>query len=493
MGSRRMFIKGVLIVIALVLLPIIATGAIQVVNGAYQGFPIVRLVMNNEEIKLDRVPAVLLNGSTMVPLRVVSENLGAEVDWDQSTQTAFIISSKGDILDKKPEAYKPQQQWGIEDRVYILSSMGFDYTNTSKYLKNKNIKYGMLAGSIQHVYKGLSTYSEEMKRSNTVLFYNYVDEDFDILKDWPAEYGWLLPYNYDDLSRLSPPYGWLQKDSSGMIRGIVVGDNQIILHEILKLMTEEKVPLGEPFTIRREISYEPALKLSDSWVNTPQKAILEGVNFTISYHEGYESDAIKMLQWANDTLKRLEKHFNDPIKAIGKPITIYLQPPQQVDYGMAYADPINTNMRFLYPSIAIENSSYYDENWYIGNIAHEFAHIYDYALRTKAGGFSFDSTPSWFREGFGEYFRLLVIEQQSRLDRDNASGKADIIQNGLNNISDVYRSGYWVFRFLSDRFGHDGIIEIFNSKENTFWGAFEKVTRLNAVELEKELKQWLMD
>lgn len=36
------------------------------------------------------VPAQLVNSYTMVPVRFISESLGAEVDWDQATQTVYI-------------------------------------------------------------------------------------------------------------------------------------------------------------------------------------------------------------------------------------------------------------------------------------------------------------------------------------------------------------------------------------------------------------------
>jgi alpha-tubulin suppressor-like RCC1 family protein len=44
---------------------------------------------NNEQIKLD-VPAKIIGGKTMVPVRAVAEALGAEVEWDGKTQTVII-------------------------------------------------------------------------------------------------------------------------------------------------------------------------------------------------------------------------------------------------------------------------------------------------------------------------------------------------------------------------------------------------------------------
>ncbi|GAB1477300.1 hypothetical protein MASR2M70_21380 [Bacillota bacterium] len=45
--------------------------------------------VDGTEIKL-AVPAMILNGSTLVPLRFISESLEAQVDWDPNTNTAII-------------------------------------------------------------------------------------------------------------------------------------------------------------------------------------------------------------------------------------------------------------------------------------------------------------------------------------------------------------------------------------------------------------------
>ena len=45
--------------------------------------------INNKSAKMD-VPARLVNGKTMVPLRFLSENMGYDVDWDADSRTAII-------------------------------------------------------------------------------------------------------------------------------------------------------------------------------------------------------------------------------------------------------------------------------------------------------------------------------------------------------------------------------------------------------------------
>ena len=45
--------------------------------------------INNKPAKMD-VPARLINGKTMVPLRFLSENMVYNVDWDADSRTAII-------------------------------------------------------------------------------------------------------------------------------------------------------------------------------------------------------------------------------------------------------------------------------------------------------------------------------------------------------------------------------------------------------------------
>jgi|GEM_PF-3133948 len=50
----------------------------------------VRVVVNNRDVYMD-VPAVLENGRTLVPLRAIGEALGADVLWDEPTQTVTLV------------------------------------------------------------------------------------------------------------------------------------------------------------------------------------------------------------------------------------------------------------------------------------------------------------------------------------------------------------------------------------------------------------------
>ena len=50
-----------------------------------------KLYINNGYITLD-VPAQLVNGRTLVPVRAVSDSFNCNVNWDDNTQTVMIVN-----------------------------------------------------------------------------------------------------------------------------------------------------------------------------------------------------------------------------------------------------------------------------------------------------------------------------------------------------------------------------------------------------------------
>jgi len=73
-------------------------GANQTVTAAKDGTRVQLQIGQNTAYKNDKpvslaVPGKIIQGSTMVPLRFVSESMGASVDWDGATQTITITST----------------------------------------------------------------------------------------------------------------------------------------------------------------------------------------------------------------------------------------------------------------------------------------------------------------------------------------------------------------------------------------------------------------
>lgn len=61
--------------------------------GFFRSFPVARVLVDNRHINADDVPAIIMEGRTLVPLRLVAEAMDGEVEWDQNTYTVFIKTS----------------------------------------------------------------------------------------------------------------------------------------------------------------------------------------------------------------------------------------------------------------------------------------------------------------------------------------------------------------------------------------------------------------
>jgi hypothetical protein len=77
MKRKVLLVTGLLIIIA-----------VSVAFGAYAA-PNIKLIINGKTINAN---VQVVNGSTYVPLRVVSETLGADVKWDAVKRTVTIVS-----------------------------------------------------------------------------------------------------------------------------------------------------------------------------------------------------------------------------------------------------------------------------------------------------------------------------------------------------------------------------------------------------------------
>lgn len=93
--------------------------------GVYQGYPTVNLTVNGNTVNPD-VPAILVSGRTLIPLRMVSESLNAKVTYDSSTRFVTINTSGSNVIADTPPAvsgtYQGFPQVGLLVNGKVLTS-----------------------------------------------------------------------------------------------------------------------------------------------------------------------------------------------------------------------------------------------------------------------------------------------------------------------------------------------------------------------------------
>lgn len=81
---------ALLVAVTLILLPMSAS-SVSAPWGAYRGYPVAKVYVDGQEISTD-VPAHIAEGRTLVPLRFVTEAMGATVDWNESEHVVSITT-----------------------------------------------------------------------------------------------------------------------------------------------------------------------------------------------------------------------------------------------------------------------------------------------------------------------------------------------------------------------------------------------------------------
>lgn len=85
-----------------------------------------KVVVNGNAIAPE-VPAQIIDGSTLLPLRSVAESLGASVEWDQNTYSAIINSnntSANNKTDTIVSVVKKIKEMGAELPSYYIDEFG---------------------------------------------------------------------------------------------------------------------------------------------------------------------------------------------------------------------------------------------------------------------------------------------------------------------------------------------------------------------------------
>lgn len=162
MVTMKKFLAGLLAGLLVAALLATAAPALAGIHGQFQGLDMVRMFVDGREVQGD-TPAVILGGRTMVPVRFVSEALGAKVNWDESGQAVSITrqqqaTTSKDLLDAIQKVMKNSKERlaafpGPQDKVQLIR-----YTNKGWIETQNDMLY------ILKIFSGIPSPS-----SNTIL------------------------------------------------------------------------------------------------------------------------------------------------------------------------------------------------------------------------------------------------------------------------------------------------------------------------------------
>lgn len=451
----------------------------------------------------------------MIPVELIEQSL--EVSIQKTLEPPTVSIDLGALRSLQDELAKAQEQLARYaaqsasvgevpitsdpvrlDRPYVLLSLGVPpYCS----FVDKFGKGGLLGGSMTYIYDNIPKHIDSVRGRDSILVYDIDHEvGFQILEKAPACMDEIIPFTPEELSSYAPPYIWFKIDTWGRQRGIaVVGSSDDVLGDITALadlVASGKVPIDVPVTPQVATSALAAKPIDPSAV--PQEpTVISSKYFEVVTHHSCTEDGPKMLDWAEETMDKLLVVFPDALETVPYVSISLTVPSGKLQYGTAFAHTSSNppKITFISPSIASKENPNYDEDWYIGNIAHEFTHCLHekYSLAATGRTLSDRHVPMWFSEGVGEFARLVVLGE-SKFDAkqgdqyDPAINK--IIDAGLSSV-DAYSGGAWALRYMDSEYGQDKVIALMKSKELMFADAMKKELGVTVTEFEKGLQEWL--
>ncbi len=157
------------IIILTLAIMLVATGVVSAAAnwGKFEGYNIVKLVVNGKEVAAKDTPPVILKGRTMVPLTML-EKFGLEASWNKDTYTVNIVTNQSntsdDIEELRAEVYAMHFFKSLYDTGHTLEDV-------SNYIFSVYHEI-MLAGEkslLKEAYSYLETAIEEIDYVNTFL------------------------------------------------------------------------------------------------------------------------------------------------------------------------------------------------------------------------------------------------------------------------------------------------------------------------------------
>jgi hypothetical protein len=148
---------------------LVALVGLTAVNVAY-GARAVKLLIRGEAAASD-VPAQIVDGHTMVPLRIVAEQLNEEVRWDGKTGTVHVASDvwEQDLLD-----HLPRREWVRARNVILRLLVAFDERDESgRELVSEDFDTNLLAPEVVIPLPGVGG------DTGTMVDFKFVDAKWD--------------------------------------------------------------------------------------------------------------------------------------------------------------------------------------------------------------------------------------------------------------------------------------------------------------------------
>lgn len=241
---------------------------------------------------------------------------------------------------------------------------------------------------------------------------------------------------------------------------------------------------------------------------------LPGVGFEVSYQAGNQADAEQLARILSDCAAELAREFraHDAERLLrASHCNLVIHPTPNDKAGEATATLRSSydghvclsEMHVLAPSAhgptartVVDEPK--NEVYFRKLIMHEYGTtLLGSISRNKVAGWRFDSSPSWFVQGYEEYLGLFLTTEHSRTvtyGKYLAEIKRDPGRVSLDfgvDVRDAYVDGAVVLKFMHDVWGRERVQAILTSPQGAFGGAIRESLGVGLQEFAARWQEWL--
>ncbi len=118
--------KLILFLAVFLLFNVVTVYGTNALHGYFKGYEIVKIKLGDNDIE-GAVPAIIVEGSTMVPLRAVAENLDVIVAWDGPNKTVELTKPNVNML------FTANPVYDKDNKSYLVYSPFGKLNKTQRY------------------------------------------------------------------------------------------------------------------------------------------------------------------------------------------------------------------------------------------------------------------------------------------------------------------------------------------------------------------------
>jgi hypothetical protein len=145
----------------------------------------------------------------------------------------------------------PADTWTLSAPLYLLGVIGGEtFMELLSYQESWGLSFGFEgSSSFDDLCQQISEYWDGIQESNTIIVLSTSLEGLQRLSEWPEQYKEVFPFSVEELEALDLPFALLERQDNGLIRAIILVDNEPDIVTFVTAVKDNQVPVGIPWTL----------------------------------------------------------------------------------------------------------------------------------------------------------------------------------------------------------------------------------------------------